>query len=424
MLLASATPIPAAARVLAAVSGGPDSTALLLWLREAGVEVAAAHYDHALRPGSERDGERVADLCRRLGVELVLERRSRPLPRGSVQAGARVLRYDFLDRALRDTGRDLVCLGHTADDVVEGAVLHLLRGSGLAGLRGMPGRRGPYLRPLLAVWRAEIERYLAARAADPLRDPSNADSDRYARARVRHLLLPRLEADRPGLTRRLHAAATTAARLQERLEAEAGALVARGAADRGALRAVSPAVRLEAYRQLYGRLPGLSRAHLEALDRLALSGRTGAGVDLPGGLRFRVEAERVTIGVSPAPPPVLPALAVRPCRGCGDSHAVHLRQGAALTVGYRRPGLRLRPLGSPGTRKLQDVLTDAKVPRHLRDRLPLVFADGRLAWVPGIAVDVEAAVPPGVPSLHVNLEGAPETLVVLSPSAHPRSPLP
>jgi tRNA(Ile)-lysidine synthetase-like protein len=147
-------------------------------------------------------------------------------------------------------------------------------------------------------------------------------------------------------------------------------------------------------------------------------------LDLPGGLRFRVEPKRVTIGVSQAPPSVLPTLAVRPCRGCGDSQAVHLRQGAALTVGYRRPGLRLRPLGSPGTRKLQDVLTDAKVPRHLRDRLPLVFADGRLAWVPGIAVDVEAAVPPGVPSLHVNLEGAPETLVVLSPSAHPRSPLP
>jgi len=85
--------------------------------------------------------------------------------------------------------------------------------------------------------------------------------------------------------------------------------------------------------------------------------------------------------------------------------AAHLRPGVAVTVGFRRPGLRMRPVGAPGTRKLQDILTDARVPRHLRDRLPLVFADGRLAWVPGIAVDVDAAAPLGTPALHVSLPG-------------------
>jgi tRNA(Ile)-lysidine synthetase-like protein len=94
----------------------------------------------------------------------------------------------------------------------------------------------------------------------------------------------------------------------------------------------------------------------------------------------------------------------------------------ALAVGFRRPGLRMRPAGAPGTRKLQDILTDARVPRHLRDRLPLVFADGRLAWVPGVAVDVDAAAPPGSPAWHVSLDGKSETQVVLSGSAHPRSP--
>src|SRR5919202_6204773 len=137
-------------RVLAAVSGGPDSTALLIWLLESGVDVAVAHYDHALREGSQADAEHVAALCAGLGVELVRERRRVPRPPGSVQQAARSLRYEFLDRALRATGRDLVALGHTADDVVEGALLHLLRGSGLAGLRGMPERRGQYVRPLLA----------------------------------------------------------------------------------------------------------------------------------------------------------------------------------------------------------------------------------------------------------------------------------
>src|ERR1700704_709905 len=119
--------LPHGARLLAAVSGGPDSSALLVWLAEGGWDVAAAHFDHALRTGSEQDAEHVARLCRRLGVELFTGRRDQALPRGSLQAAARTLRYGFLEDALRRSGRDLVLLGHTADDVVEGALIHLLR---------------------------------------------------------------------------------------------------------------------------------------------------------------------------------------------------------------------------------------------------------------------------------------------------------
>ena len=420
--LAGAAPLPGGARALAAVSGGPDSSALLVWLHESGVDVAAAHYDHALRPGSERDAEVVAALCARLGVPLLRERRTQPLPRGSVQGAARALRYAFLERVLAATGRDVVCLGHTADDVVEGAVLHLLRGSGLAGLRGMPRSRGPFLRPLLDVWRADVEAYLLARSVETVRDPANADAGRYARARVRHQLLPDLERSRPGLTRRLRSAAAAAASLQDRLEAAASGVVRRGAL-REELRRTPRAVRLEVYRQLYAQLPGLDRRHLVAMDRLALSGRTGAGLDLPAGLRFRVQPERVSISVAILPPPTAPDLEVRSCAGCTDRAVAHLRPGQALTVGFRRPGLRMRPVGAPGTRKLQDILTDAGVPRHLRDRLPLVFADGRLAWVPGIALDVEAAAPAGSPTWHVGLRGKSESQVVVSNLSNVRSPV-
>ena len=128
---------------------------------EAGHQIVAAHYDHALQPGSERAADHVRDLCRRMGVELILERRESMMPRGSVQAGARTLRYEFLERARAQTGADVVAIAHTADDVVEGVVLHLLRGCGLAGMRGMPARRGVYVRPLLAVWRSDIIEFLA-----------------------------------------------------------------------------------------------------------------------------------------------------------------------------------------------------------------------------------------------------------------------
>ncbi len=438
-LLTGARLPPHDARILAAVSGGPDSTALLIWLRESGRSVVAAHFDHALREGSDRDAEHVARICAGIGVPLHIERRAQPLPRGSLQAAARQVRYQFLERARLAAGCDLVCLGHTADDVVEGSLLHLLRGAGLAGLRGMPETRGPYHRPLLRVWRHEIEAYLAARGVEPLRDPSNADTSRFARARVRHFLLPALERGSPGFTRRLRAAAETAVRLHEQLQARAAVLLREGAIPRTDLRDQPQAIRLEAYRQLYGRQPALSRRQLQALDGLALAGATGSGLDLPGGMRFRVQPRVVSIDVATLQPPTPPTLVARPCSGCDEPDTAHLRAGLELSIGYRRPGLRLRPVGGPGTRKLQDVLTDAKVPRHLRDSLPLVFADGRLAWVPGLAVDADAAAPPGSPAVHVALssEGGrgdaatlplglgwgPEFRMVLSGSQHPRSPV-
>src|SRR5260370_34665624 len=121
-------------RVLVAVSGGPDSTALLLALHEEGHDVVAAHYDHALQPGSAAAADHVRDLSERLGVEVLTERRATPMPRGSVQAGGATPRYEFLGRARAHAGAAVVAIGHTAAHVVEGAGLHMFRGCGLAGI--------------------------------------------------------------------------------------------------------------------------------------------------------------------------------------------------------------------------------------------------------------------------------------------------
>ncbi len=394
-----------AVRVLVAVSGGPDSTALLIALHEAGRELVAAHYDHALREGSDAVARQVAGLCERLGVPLLTQRRAEPLPKGSLQAAARTLRYAFLERARAEAGADVVALGHTADDLVEGVVLHLLRGCGLAGMRGMPARRGHYVRPLLNVWRSEVRAFLQERDVVAHEDPSNLDT-RFARVRVRMQILPALERDRPGITRRFHAVARAAAGWQAAAERAAS-----GPITRDRLQTMPEPAAAEAVKLLYtaagGAEPGLSRAHLAAMLGLAGPGRGGRGVDLPGGLRFRIVGDHMEVVASQRPATDPPRLEVRSCAGCDDGHAAHLRAGLQLRVGFRRPGLRLRPAGGRGSRKLQDIFVDARVPREERDGWPLVFAGEKLAWIPGLAVDADMAPIPGEEALHVAITPMP-----------------
>ena len=241
------------------------------------------------------------------------------------------------------------------------------------------------------MWRREVREFLSQRGIVPHEDPANLES-RFARVRVRLHLLPALERDRPGITHRFHAAALAAARLHE--TAVAG----------GAL----PETLKRLYVEAGGPEPGLSRRHLDAMRRLVEEpGRGGRGVDLPGGLRFRIVGELMQVVPSRHESGGPLRLDVMPCVGCDDHRAAHLRPGLALRVGFRSPGLRLRPLGGSGSRKLQDVFVDARVPREDRDGWPLVFAGDKLAWVPGLAVDAELASRPGEPGLHVSVAPMP-----------------
>jgi tRNA(Ile)-lysidine synthase len=367
-------------RLLVALSGGPDSTALLLMLQERGADVVAAHFDHGLRPASAAEAAHVAAFCAQRGIQFVTERRTRDLPRGSPMAAARELRYDFLERARAAAGAATIVTAHTEDDLVENVLIHLLRGTGLRGLRGMPPARPDrrLVRPLLGLSRAEIEEYLRRRGLTGavLRDPSNHDP-RYLRARVRSRLLPALEARHPGIRARLLAIARAAT-------------AAQGA---------PPEVEAATFRRLYaeagGPDPGLTRRHLAALARLA-TGRTGAAVDLPGGIVARRLPEGIELAGAQQRVPVY-ELSERRCPGCSAPEAVHLRAEGALTVARRAPGMRIRH------RKLQDVLVDAKVPRHRRDQLPIVLLDGRPVWVPGVVLDRAFARPQDKPGRHVEI---------------------
>jgi tRNA(Ile)-lysidine synthetase, C-terminal domain len=173
-----------------------------------------------------------------------------------------------------------------------------------------------------------------------------------------------------------------------------------------------------------GTQPALSRLHLKSMLRLAQPGRGGRGVDLPGGLRLRIVGETMEIVASQTPSArddrLSSRLEVTRCSGCADQRAAHFQAGIDLRLGFRRPGLTMRPRGGRGTRKLQDIFVDARVPREDRDTWPLVFAADRLAWVPGIAIESDLATPPGTIGQHVTV--VPYPLRQKSKIAVPESP--
>jgi tRNA(Ile)-lysidine synthetase-like protein len=275
----------------------------------------------------------------------------------------------------------------------------------------MPASRGAYVRPMLAVWRRDVTEFLGQHGISAYEDPANVDL-KYARARVRHQILPDLERDKPGIGRRFYAAAQRASAMQEAIENDAQDVLGAGmpiAAD--VARMPSP-VAIEVMRCLYSKAggvqPGLSRAHLSSMLRLARGGQGGRGVDLPGGLRFRIVGHHMEFVAPASSTEIRPRLEVKHCKGCSEPEAAHLRPGLALRLGFRQPGLRMRPVGGRGSRKLQDILVDARVPREDRDSWPLVFAGERLAWVPGIAVDADLAGVSGAASLHVAISPKPD----------------
>lgn len=194
------------ARILAGVSGGADSVALLRGLRELAlscrIDLTAAHLNHGLRPGAADDDELwTRELCGRLAVPIIVEKvdvRCYLEARGlNLEEAARMVRYEFFERSARELGCTHVAVAHTADDRAETVLHHLLRGTGLAGLRGMPVSRPlaegiVLVRPLLRVHRPLIEAWLAEIGQDFRIDATNTD-ERRTRNRIRHALLPMLE---------------------------------------------------------------------------------------------------------------------------------------------------------------------------------------------------------------------------------------
>lgn len=181
-------PVAREHRIGVAVSGGPDSLALLLLAHGTfGAQVHAATVDHGLRRASASEAAFVGDLCRDLGVPHVTLRLATRLPRGNISARARELRYALLDDWRQQARLDWLMTGHHADDQLETVIMRLNRGAGVGGVAGVRARNGQVLRPLLGWRHSELVDLVAAAGPVAIDDPSNRD-DRYDRARLRKAL--------------------------------------------------------------------------------------------------------------------------------------------------------------------------------------------------------------------------------------------
>jgi tRNA(Ile)-lysidine synthase len=389
--------------LLVLLSGGGDSVCLLDVALRLGAEVSALHVNYGLREGADPDEAFCRSLCERLGVPLTVERVQLPAA-GNLQDHAREARYAAAERLAPGD----YAAAHTASDQAETVLYRLAVSPGSRALHGMAPRRGRLVRPLLGVTRAEVRDYLRARALDWREDPSNADR-RFARARVRHDVLDALRELSPAAERTI---AETARQLREE-----GALLEQLAQEAQNGHPSLPELRLQPpalQRLILRRLAEEAAAGPHALSRqdaeaiLALGDAGTHSLDLGGGLRAVVEYGllRFTRERDEDPPEPV-ALPVPGRARFGDwelearlgepGEVTVAKLGPTATVRAWRSGDRMRPLGLGGTKTLQDLFTDRKVPRALRHTLPVLESDGEIVWVAGVALDERFASEPGAP---------------------------
>ncbi|HNS52522.1 MAG TPA: tRNA lysidine(34) synthetase TilS [Anaerolineae bacterium] len=462
------------ARVVAGVSGGPDSLCLLHVLTrlapELGLALHVAHLDHRLRgPESAADAAYVAKLAGEWGLPCTVEQADvsaiatdRHL---AVEEAARRARYAFLARVAVATGSMVIVVGHNADDQAETVLMHFLRGSGLAGLRGMlpRARLGDYrlleeagapaaalpelwlVRPLLEVSRSDILAYCANEGLQPRFDRSNLDTTLF-RNWLRHRVLPLLSEHNPRvrevLCRSAQVLADEHALVRSLLDEAWEGLVAEEAPglvalDLAAWRRLPAAVQRSSLREAIHRLRWTLRdigfVHVEDALRVAQEGPTGRQATLPQGLMLRVEYDRLVVGEAvggaslpdwplldpdTAPVPVVvpgqtrlpggwvleaslvPAAGLPPAWDANPdpwlAYVAWPEPAGVLWLRTRQPGDCFCPLGMGGQSvRLAGWLTNQKVPRAARSRIPLLVGEPGIVWVCGQRFDERARVGTG-----------------------------
>ena len=424
--------------VLTAVSGGPDSVALLgvlTGLKEALAleRITVVHFDHRLRgKESDEDREFVSALARSAGLDFRCAEadvsgfaRRRKI---SIEMAARECRRSFFSKTASELKADKIALGHTADDQAEEVLLRILRGTGPAGIQAMsPFTREWIIRPLLFATRAAILEYLQESGMEFRNDSTNfvpSCQRNFLRLKVFPLLK---EAFNPEIVRTITRCADLAreeeswwkSQVQELwddicLETAEG----RCALDLDRIRRLHPALARRILRLgisiVKGNLSGVGFVHVEPVIELVFSGKRGKSVEIPGGIEAVGRGGKLFISLKscggPDELPHEPLVIRAPGSYVFGRFSFELRSGEAkasfvpdsdrdsirmdreklkwpLQLRFRRPGDRFHPLGMSGTKKLQDFFTDCMVPRHERQAIPLLCDSEKICWIAGMRMD-------------------------------------
>jgi len=426
--------------VIVGCSAGPDSTALLSLFCECdlGIKAIAVYVDHGLRPPQEigKEVELVQNIAERLGIphEIVAvdvkghKRRTA----SSLEESARVLRYGALEQCRRRHNAQVIAVAHTADDQAEEVLLRLFRGTGLKGLSGMQPKNDTIIRPLLQISKNELLEYLNSTGIPYCTDSSNTDKS-FLRNRLRLDLLPRIkEQFNPAIRSTLLQTAAilredddllesmTIAELAECTRFSSAKNACRSASlDTGTFLQKHTAIRRRIIEKLcwkFGSRPQFH--HIEKLIHLAESGRNGAELHLPQGLRIYKSRDRLTFQQQEhgkkfrgqIKPASIPHLRITAPAEYGvavlnrklkleslQDPPPHLATGELLVDGGKvdfpltlRPaeqGERFTPPGMNGRKKISRFLADLKIPRQQRFEFPVLASEDRVVAVVGLQID-------------------------------------
>jgi len=428
-------------KLLVAVSGGPDSVCLLHILvklqRELTIKLYIAHLNHQLRGAeSEADAGYVSDLAHQLGIPATIDKRDvkgyQAQQRLSLEEAAREVRYSFLAQVARSIGANRVAVGHTMDDHIETILMHLIRGTGTRGLRGLQpvtawqsgSNSLTIVRPLLTVSHQEAEDYCHHHQLMPQLDASNLSLSPL-RNRIRHQLLPLLESYNPRIAEALlrtgHITSDDIDFLDKEIvrlwdeiaqEQERAIFLDKERFDQLPSALQRYLLRASA-EKLLGSAKDIETRHIEAMMS-ALNKPAGKKLNLPGGIIFSIEYNKYLLASdfnSLSPFPILrdelqlkiPGETLLPgwrieatiinreqMSEKGEDFTAYFdlgKTGDKLLVRSRQPGDRFQPLGMSQPKKLGEFMIDAKIPHAWRQQIPIVCSPQQILWVVGWRID-------------------------------------
>jgi len=426
-------------KLVVGVSGGPDSMALLHLLvdlsKDYNIELIVAHLDHMLRSKqSSADANFVEDIAIKLKTPFIMERRNvkaiASSAKMSIEEAAREARYDFFHKAAEKVGATKIATAHNMDDQAETVLMRLIKGSGSLGLSGIPYKRRFrdkwIIRPLLDIKRRDIEKYLKRHKIPSRLDSSNLEM-LYLRNKIRCILMPLLEKEfNPKIKENLNLVArnlgdefnylnTAAHRLCKRFAVETKTAIE---IDIKKLLRQHVALQRLIVREIICRLKGdlrrINYKHWKEVEAM-LYDIDKLNVDLPGGLKVirkhnrliftrrhitkecRAQFKKI-IKLDVPGEVIIPELGIK-ARAEIVKYIPEFKKGkntkrleyingdlikSPLTIRTWREGDRMKPLGMRFYKKLHDIFVDEKVPREIRNRVPLILAGGKILWVVGV----------------------------------------